>query len=132
MADLLYKGEGAVRAADAVLRASGGRSVLLRLAGPAAAGDDAEQLGLAVPGFQDMELGPAVFHKTNSTTKLLVSASAVAAVLGSLAYDSADVLFETAVGIVIDGVIYEIAASEASQARGETYCYWLTLVAPVR
>jgi len=131
MADLLT-GDGAILQADAVLRAVGGRSVLLRMAAPAVAGGDAEQLGLATPEFQDVELAPAAFHSANSVAKLLVSASAVSAVVGSLAYDSAEVLFETAVGVVIDGVLYEIAGSVASQAMGEAYCYWLTLVPPVR
>jgi hypothetical protein len=132
MADLLYSGEGTVRLADAVLRAVGGRGVLLRLPVPAASGDDAEQLGLASPEFQDVELGPAAFHKANSVTKLMVSSSTVRAVVGSLAYDSAEVLFQTAVGVVISGVLYEIADTVGAQAMGQAYCYWLTLRAPVR
>jgi hypothetical protein len=102
------------------------------MAVPAVSGADAEQLGLATPQFQDVELAPAAIHKANSVARLLVSASAVSAVLGSLDYDSAEVLFETAVGVVIDGVVYAIAGSVASQAMGEAYCYVLTLVAPVR
>jgi hypothetical protein len=132
MADLLHSGEGVIRLADVVLRAVGGRGVLLRLAVPAASGDDAEQLGLASPEFQDVELGPAAFHKANSVTKLMVSSSAVRAVVGSLAYDSAEVLFETAVGVVIDGVLYEISDTVGAEAMGQAYCYWLTLRAPVR
>jgi hypothetical protein len=131
MADLLT-GDGVVRQADTVMRAVGGRAVLLRMAAPAASGDDAEQLGLATPEFQDVELAPAVLHKESSVLKLLVSASAVRAVLGSLAYDSADVLFQTAVGIVMDGLVYEITNSFSSGAMGEPYCYWLMLKAPVR
>jgi hypothetical protein len=131
MADLLM-GDGAMRQADAVLRAAGGRAVLLRLAAPAVAGDDAEQLGLATPGFQDVELAPAAFQKSNSVAKLGVSASALKALVGSLDYDSAEVLFETAVGVVIDDVVYEITESVAAQAMGEAYCYWLSLKAPVR
>jgi hypothetical protein len=131
MADLLT-GNGAILQADAVLRAVGGRAVLLRLAAPAIPGADAEQLGLATPEFQDLELAPAAFHKANSVGRLVVSASAVSAVVESLAYDSADVLFETAVGLVIDGVVYEIASSVASQAMGQPYCYVLTLRAAVR
>jgi hypothetical protein len=132
MADLLHSGEGVIRLADAVLRAVGGRGVFLRLPAPAASGDDAEQLGLASPEFQDVELGPAAFHNANSVTKLMVSSSAVRAVVGSLAYDSAEVLFETAVGLVIDGVLYEITDTVGAEAMGQAYCYWLTLRAPAR
>ncbi len=94
--------------------------------------DDAEQLGLATPAFQDIALSPATFHKANSVAKLLVSASAVHEVLGSLAYDSADVLFETAVGVFIDDLLYKITNSYSSQAMGMPYCYWLTLEPPIR
>jgi len=106
--------------------------VLLRLAIPAVPNNDAEQLGLATPGFQDVALGPATFHKANSVTKLLVSASAVHEVLGSLGFDSANVLFETAVGLFFDGLLYKITNSYSSQAIGVPYCYWLTLEPPTR
>jgi hypothetical protein len=132
MADLLQSGDGVVRQADAVLRATGGRDVLLRLAAPAVPGDDAEQLGLATPEFQDVVIGPVTFRKTDSVRTLLVSARAVQATLGSTAFDSADVLFETAVGVVIDDVLYEIVNSVALQAMGQAYCYCLTLEPPVR
>ena len=123
---------GMVRAADAALKTSGGHAVLLRMPAPAAAGDDAEQLGLATPLFQDVPLYPAAFRRNESTTKLLVSASAVESVVGTLAFDSADVLFETAVGVVVEDVLYAITDSIASQALGEPLFYCLTLRAPVR
>lgn len=132
MANVMAPGAGAARCADAVLRAGGGRTVLLRLAAPAVAGSNGEEMGLATPGFQDAPLEPAAFHKANDVTKLLVSASVVQALMGTLAYDSADVLFETAVGVLIDDLLYEITDSFASQAMGQPYCYWLTLRRPVR
>ncbi|MGA7156025.1 MAG: hypothetical protein WBY53_04220 [Acidobacteriaceae bacterium] len=132
MDGVLELGRGAIRLADAVLRGSGGRSVTLRLPGPAVPSDDAEQLGLATPEYQDVSLGPAAFHKADSVTKLLVSASAVHAAVGSLGYDSPDVLFENAVGVLINDVLYKITNSYCSQAVGLPYCYWLTLEPPVR
>ena len=132
MGDLLQGSEGAIRLADALMRNGGGRTVLLRLAIPAVPGDEGEQLGLATPGFQDVAMGPATFHKANSVARLLVSASAVQAVVGSLGFDSADVLFETAVGVLIDDLLYKITNSFSSQAMGMPYCYWLMLEAPVR
>jgi hypothetical protein len=121
MGDLLQGSDGAIRLADALIRNGGGRTVLLRLAIPAVPGDEGEQLGLATPGFQ-----------ANSVARLLVSASAVQAVVGSLGFDSADVLFETAVGVLIDELLYKITNSFSSQAMGMPYCYWLMLEAPVR
>ena len=132
MSELLQSSDGAIRLADAVMRSAGGRMVLLRLAAPAVPNADAEQLGLATPVYQDVALGPATFHKANSVTKLLVSASAVHEVVGSLGFDSADVLFETAVGLFVDDLLYKITNSYSSQAMGMPYCYWLTLEPPVR
>jgi hypothetical protein len=124
--------EGVRRAAEAALRTHGGRAVVLRLAGPAAQGDDAEQLGLATPRFNDVVLGPAVFHKAGNVKRLLIAAQAVETLCGTLGFDAVDVLFETAVGVVIDGLVYTITDSVSSQADGRAYCYWLTLERPVR
>ncbi len=132
MSELQRSSDGAIRLADAVMRSAGGCMVLLRLAAPAVPNDDAEQLGLATPGYQDVVLGPATFHKANSVTKLLISASSVHGVLGSLGFDSADILFETAVGLFVDDLLYKITNSYSSQAAGVPYCYWLTLEPPVR
>jgi hypothetical protein len=130
--DLLLCGDAVVRSADAMLRANGGRAVMLRMPAPAVAGNDAEQLGLATPEFQDAELSPALFRKAESTATLLISASAVNLMVGSLRFDSAEILFETAAGVVIDGVLYAIVASVASVWDGEPYNYCLTLRAPDR
>lgn len=131
MADLLCS-DAAVRSADALLRANGGRAVLLRLPAPAVANNDSEQLGLATPQFQDVELAPATFRAAARTSTLLISGSAVKAVVGSLKFNSAEVLFETAVGVVIDGVLYTILSSTTTTADGATYLYSLELVAPDR
>ena len=132
MGELLQSSDGAIRLADAVMRSAGGRMVLLRLAAPAVPNADAEQLGLATPAYQDVALGPATFHKANSVIKLLISASAVHEVVGSLGFDSANVLFETAVGLFVDDLLYKITNSYSSQAMGMPYCYWLTLEPPIR
>jgi hypothetical protein len=131
MADLLCS-DAAMRNADALLRANGGRAVLLRLPAPAVANNDGEQLGLATPQFQDVELAPVAFRSVAKTSTLLISGSAVKAVVGSLQFNSAEVLFETAAGIVVDGVLYTILSSTATTADGATYLYRLELLAPDR
>jgi hypothetical protein len=131
VADLLCS-DAALRAADALLRTNGGRAVRLRLPAPAVAGNDAEQLGLATPQFQDIELAPAVFRKAESTSTLLIAGGAVKAVVGSLQFNSAEVLFETAAGVVIDGVLYTILSNTAATSDGVTYVYSLELRAPDR
>jgi hypothetical protein len=131
MADLLCS-DAAVRAADSLLRVNGGRAVLLRLPAPAVANNDGEQLGLATPLFQDVQLAPAAFRQSAKTSTLLLSGSAVKAVVGSLQFNSVEVLFETAAGVVVDGVLYTIISSTAATADGATYVYSLELLAPDR
>src|ERR1700722_7270950 len=89
------------RAADVLLRCAGGRSVLLRMPAQASAGDTTEQLGLAVPEFQDVELAPVVFRKAREAAstetapgkvarwELMVSATSVNGLVGSLGYSAA-------------------------------------------
>ena len=131
MSDLLQASDATLRIADAALRTNGGRCVLLRLPSPAVSGDDSEQLGLATPQFQDVPVEPATFRKTEGATSvLLVSASAIKALVTTLAFNSVEVLFATAAGVVIDAVLYNIVAFNTSQATGEPFCYSLNLRAP--
>jgi hypothetical protein len=131
MADLLQDEQGAVRTAETLLRGAGGRAVLLRLPMAAAGGDDSEQLGLATPEFNDVELAPCVFRKVGSRPELLVSAVAVQKLVGSLAFDSAVVLFKTAVGVVVDDVVLEIEGVVAVESVGVAVCYRVRLKAAV-
>jgi hypothetical protein len=127
MADCLQRGSGLLRQVDAALRTAGGSAVLLRMPQPAATGDDAEQLGLATPGFSDVEIAPAVFREAGNESTLVVSASAVESVTGTLAFDSADVLFATAVGVVVNGVVFDLVRWTTAHANGSAYAYYLGL-----
>jgi phage-related minor tail protein len=143
MADLVNGSTAAVRAADVLLRCSGGRSVLLRIPAQASAGDTTEQLGLAVPTFQDVELAPVIFRQARQATttqaavgkvarrELMVSASAVNALVGSLGYSAASVLFATAFGVLIDGVLMAVESVTESEVFGTPYVYRLVIDAPV-
>jgi hypothetical protein len=143
MADLLSGSAAAVRAADVLLRGAGGRAVLLRMPVQASAGDETEQLGLAVPTFQDVEMAPVVFRKSRQAVttqaavgkvarwELMVSASAVDALVGSLWYSAASVLFATAFGVLIDGVLMTVESMTTSDAFGAPYVYRLVIDAPV-
>ena len=120
----------ATRLTDSLLRTLGGRTVLLHMPAPAVPGDDAEQLGAATPLFTDVALSPVVFRKTLETqAELLVSASAVERIVGSLAFDSAAVLFETTAGILMDGRLHEVLSLTTAEAFGSVYLYRLTLAA---
>ena len=136
------------RAADVLLRALGGRTVMLRMPAPAVPADPTEQLGIATPLFQDLPLAPVVYRKARATlaegkpakSELLVSASAVERIVGSLAYASASILFANAVGILAgpatdsgadtDAELLEIVSASAEEAYGQPYVYRLILRAP--
>jgi hypothetical protein len=138
------RGAAAVRAADVLLRCAGGRSVWLRMPANASAGDTTEQLGLAAPEFQDVELAPVVFRKAREAAsaltvaadkaarwELMISATAVQKIVGSLGYSAAGVLFATAFGVLIDGVLMEVVSATESEAFGAPYIYRLVLGAPL-
>jgi hypothetical protein len=139
MADLRNASIVAQRAADVLLSCAGGRAVLLRMPAPASAGDTTEQLGLAVPTFQDVELAPVVFRKARATvadgkaanSELMVSATAVNSLVGSLGYSAASVLFATAFGVLIDGVLMEVESATESEVGGSPYVYRLVLREPL-
>ena len=136
------------RAADVLLRALGGRSVILRMPAPAVPADPTEQLGIATPLFQDIPLAPAVYRKARATlaagapskpgsggntkAELLVSASAIERIVGSLACASASVLFANAFGVLAgpDSELQEIVSASAEESHGRPYVYRLLLRAP--
>jgi hypothetical protein len=133
MADtVLAEQTGAMRAAVTALRNTGGRIATLRVPALAAAGDLTEELGLATPQFQDLPLGAVAFSKANANKKLTVAAAAILALTQSLAFDSAEVLFTTAVGVVTDDELYLITDIVTAEAHGKPYSYTLTLEHPAR
>jgi hypothetical protein len=139
MSDLIGVTGATARAADVLLRATGGRSVMLRIPSPAVPADVTEQLGIAVPAFQDLPLAPVVYRKARATVaigkaarwELLVSATAVRTIVTSLAYASATVLFATAFGVLSGDDLLEIESATEEQAFGRPYLYRLVLLAPL-
>jgi hypothetical protein len=139
MSDLAMGAPGLVRAADALLRIAGGRVVKLRVPMAGTPSDDTEELGLATPGFQDVELGPVAFRKARARLgadevpryELMVSATSVAGLVGSLGYESVAVLFQTIAGVVVGERLLFVESTTASQVGGEIYCYRLGLRGPV-
>src|ERR1700726_1481883 len=128
MADLMRTSGAAVRAADVLLRNAGGRVVALRLPAPAVPADATEQLGLAVPEFQDVELAPVVLLAASkgkagasATRALLVSATVVNRLVGSLGFSAASVLFARAYGVLVDGVLLEVVAVTEQETGGVPY-----------
>jgi hypothetical protein len=139
MSELVSGASAAVRAADVLLRAMGGRTVMLRMPAPAVAADVTEQLGIATPAFQDLPLRPVVYRKARAIVaegkaakwEMLVSASVIESLVGSLAYASASVLFATAYGVLSDDELLEIESGTEEQVFGQPYVYRLVLRAPL-
>jgi hypothetical protein len=151
-----YQASQTARAADVLLRALGGRTVTLRMPAPAVPADPTEQLGIATPLFQDLPLAPVVYRKARATatvgapsklglggsirSEMLVSATAIQRLVGSLAYASASILFANAVGILAgpatdsgdasDPDLLEIVSASTEEAYGQPYVYRLILRAP--
>jgi hypothetical protein len=61
----------------------------------------------------------------------MVSATAVQKLVGSLGYSAASVLFATAFGVLIDGVLMEVISATEAEVFGTPYVYRLVLLAPV-
>lgn len=122
------------RAADAMLRSLGGFSVGLQMPSAATAGDGA-QLGIVAQTYELLPLSPAIFRRVRISMiegepqkfELAVSASAVAAQVGSLQLTSADALFAQAAGVLVNGKLFLIEAVTAPEAFGRPYLYRLQL-----
>jgi hypothetical protein len=123
------------RMADVLLRSLGGGAVMLRVPGNAVAAMDAEQLGLSEPQFEEIAIGPAVYRKVMPTqaegkgerAELLVSATRVMAIVGSLGYESTSLLFAQAAGVVVNGRLLQIVGASSSEVLGRPYLYRLQL-----
>jgi hypothetical protein len=111
----------------------------MRMPAVAVPAADAEQLGLVTPGFQDVELGPAVFRKARPTAalgkapryELMVSVATVTGIVGSLGFESAAVLFQNAAGVLVGDRLMFVTSCTSSEACGEIYLYRIGLRGPL-
>lgn len=130
--------DAARRAAESLLRSSGGRAVYLRIPAPASGAGVNEQIGLSTPEFQDAELSPVVFRKARpgiskegARWELLVSAISVNGILGQTGATDASDLFAGAFGVLVGNSLMEIEAVSSSDMDGSPYVYRVVLRAPV-
>jgi hypothetical protein len=119
-----------------MLRALGGEQVFLRMPTTAAAAGVANELGVGAPAYQDYAMGPVMLRRMRpkltegapNQYELLISASAVANLLATLAISTAEILFQTAAGVVLDDEdLKPIESIASSEAFGEAYMYRLLL-----
>ena len=124
-----------MRAADALLRALGGDQIALVLPMPTETGSDSTQLGLTDPGIQQLTISPVVVRtlpapNTGPRVRLefLISASAVANAVDQEGADSAQALFDLALGIQHQADLFHIESVSTEYFAGMAYLYRVVAV----
>lgn len=129
-------GSAAVRAADALVRALGGTEVVLLFAAAGLPPDAVAELGLIDPGVEQASIAPVVVRELTTESngprrriELLVGRSAMAQQVSQRNVASADVLFETALGVVYQGEMFHIEGFLVERFEGVAYLYRVLAVA---
>lgn len=116
--------EAIARATDAMLRSFGATEVALVL--PTAAGSD---LGLSGPVVEQVALAPAVVRAAAGSRpgiELLLPAATVAAAAELRNLNSAEALFETALGVLHGGRLLRITSVASDTFAGTPYLFRIT------
>jgi hypothetical protein len=129
-------GAAAVRAAEAMLQTLGGTEVVLLFAAAGLPGDPASELGLVDPGVEQVTISPVIVRETTTESngprrriELLAGRSSLAEQVSQRNVGSADVLFETALGVVYQGEIFHIEGFVVERFAGVSYLYRVSAVA---
>ena len=128
-------GAAAVRAADAMLRTLGGTEVVLLFAAAGLPADGVAGLGLVDPGVEQALIAPVVVRELTTETngprrriELLAGQAAMAEQVSQRNVASAEVLFETALGLVYCGEVFHIEGFVVERVGGVTYLYRVAAV----
>jgi hypothetical protein len=123
-------GAAAARAADAMLRTLGGTEVTLLFPAAALPADAVAQLGLVDPGVDQATIAPVVVVELNTESngprrriELLAGQGAMAEHVSQRNVASAEVLFETALGLVYCGEVFHIQGFVVERIGGVAYLY---------
>jgi len=129
-------GSAAARAADALVRTLGGTEVILLFAAAGLPPDPAAELGLIDPGVEQAAISPVVVRELMTENngprrriEMLAGRSAMAQLVSQRNVASADVLFETALGIVYQGEMFHIEGFLVERFEGVAYLYRVLAVA---
>jgi hypothetical protein len=125
-------GAAAARAADAMLRTLGGTEVTLLFAAAGMPADAVAQLGLVDPGVEQATIAPVVVVELNTKSngprrriEVLVGWGAMAEQVSQRNVVSAEVLFETALGLMYCGEVFHIQGFVTERIGGVAYLYRL-------
>jgi hypothetical protein len=123
-------GAAAVRAADAMLRTLGGTEVILLFAAAGLPGDAVASLGLVDPGVEQGLIAPVVVRELTTEAngprrriEVLAGQAAMAEQVSQRNVASADVLFDTALGLVYRGEVFHIQGFMVERIGGIAYLY---------
>ena len=129
-------GMAAIRAADAMLRTLGGAEVLLLFAGAGLPADRVAELGLVDPGVEQAVIAPVLVRELATENsgprrriELVAGRSAMAEQVSQRNVASAEVLFETALGVVYQGEMFHIEGFVVERFAGVAYLYRVLAVA---
>jgi hypothetical protein len=128
-------GAAAARAADAMLRTLGGTEVILLFAAAGLPGEGTAELGLVDPGVEQAMISPVIVVETTTESngprrriELLAGQEAMAEQVSQRNVASADVLFETALGLLYCGEMFHIQGFVVERIGGVAYLYRVAAV----
>lgn len=128
-------GMAAARAADAMLHTLGGAEVILLLAASGLSAEPVAELGLVDPGVEQAPISPVIVRELATENngprrriELVAGRSAMAEQVSQRNVASAEVLFETALGVVYQGEIFHIEGFVVERFAGVAYLYRLLAV----
>jgi hypothetical protein len=136
-------GAAAARAADALIRTMGGTEVILLFPAAGMPADAVAGLGLVDPGVEQAAISPVIVREFTMESgglrprvsdgprrqiELLAGVSAMAEQVSQRNVASADVLFETALGLVYDGEVFHIQGFVVERLAGVAYLYRVAAV----
>jgi len=129
-------GAAAVRAANAMLRNLGGTEVTLLFAAAGLPAGALSELGLVDPGVEQAQIGPVVVRELTTEDvgprrriELLAGQAAMAEQVSQRNVASAEVLFETALGLVYEGEVFHIQGFVVERLAGVAYLYRVAAMA---
>jgi hypothetical protein len=129
-------GAAAVRAADAMLRTLGGTEVILLFAAAGLPAGALAELGLVDPGVEQALIAPVIVRELTTETsgprrriEVLAGQAAMAQQVSQRNVVSADVLFETALGLVYSGEVFHIQGFVVERIAGVAYLYRVAAMA---
>lgn len=128
-------GAAAARAADAMLRTLGGTEVILLFAVAGLPADGASELGLVDPGVEQALISPVIVVEVTAENsgprrriELLAGQEALAEQVSQRNVASAEVLFETALGLLYGGEMFHIQGFVVERLGGVAYLYRVAAV----